>query len=96
MTDWTTFAPSAVDKLGMLKAQIADLQAQAEAIKNLIIGEGAGEYDGAIFRATVSKVSRDTINADLARKYLTEKQLAKITKTNSTYAVRVTARKTSD
>lgn len=82
-----------VDELGLLKAQIADLTKKAEALKTSIIAEGVGEYDGALFRATVSEVKRSFIDADLARKYLDEKTLAKITKTCGTIAVRVTARK---
>ena len=37
--------------------------------------------------------SRSYLDADLARKFLTEKQLAKITKVCGTVTVRVTARK---
>lgn len=40
-----------------------------------------------------AETSRSFIDADLARKFLTEKQLAKITKTCGTVSVRVTARK---
>lgn len=85
--------PSPIDELGMLKAQIADLTAKAEALKKDIIAQGPGAYDGALFRATVSETSRSFIDADLARKFLTEKVLAKITKTSSTYTVRVVSRK---
>lgn len=85
---------SYVDRLGLLKAQIADLTKQAEEIKKELIAKGAGAYDGHLFRATVAEVSRSFIDADLARKHLTEKQLAKITKTCGTVAVRVTARTT--
>ena len=84
-----------VDELGYLKAQIADLTKKADAIKNELIAPGPGAIDGALFRATVSETSRTFIDADLARKVLTEKQLAKITKTCSTFTVRVTARKTA-
>lgn len=82
-----------VDQLGLLKAQIADLTKQADTLKASLIARGVGGYDGALFRATVAEVSRDFIDADLARKVLDKKTLAKITKTCSTYAVRVTARK---
>lgn len=82
-----------VDELGYLKAQIADLEKRASAIKTELIAAGPGAVDGALFRATVAEVSRTFLDADLARLHLTAKQLAKITKTCSTYAVRVTARK---
>jgi len=84
-----------IDRLGMLRAQAADLAKQMDAIKTELIAGGVAVHEGALFRASVALSSRNFIDADLARKYLTEKQLAKITKTNSTYAVRVTARKVS-
>lgn len=84
---------SAVDELGLLKAQIADLTKKAEALKTELIAQGTGVYDGALYRASVTETSRSFIDADLARKFLTEKQLAKITKICGTVTVRVTARK---
>ena len=85
--------PYKIDELGYLKAQIADLIKKSDALKAEILAEGPGAYDGALFRAAVSEVTRNFIDADLAREHLTAKQLAKITKTCSTYSVRVTARK---
>lgn len=84
---------STVDELGLLKAQIADLKAKEEVLKTELIAKGAGVYDGALYRASVAETSRSYLDADLARKYLTEKQLAKITKVCGTVTVRVTARK---
>ena len=84
---------STVDELGLLKAQIADLTKKAEALKTELIAQGAGVYDGALYRASVAETSRSYLDADLARKFLTEKQLAKITKVCGTVTVRVTARK---
>ena len=93
MTTPTTNNPL-VDKLGMIKAQMSDLSHQADLIKATLIEGGDNQsYEGQLFRATVSKTGRTFIDADLARKFLTEKQLAKITKTCSTYTVRVSARK---
>ena len=61
--------------------------------KTELIAAGPGAVDGALFSATTSVFFRTFIDADLARQHLTEKQLAKITKTCSSFAVRVTARK---
>ena len=82
-----------VDRLGYLKAQIAELKKQEESLKNAILAGGNATYEGQVFRATVTETTRNFIDADLARKCLTEKQLAKITKTCGTVVVRVTARK---
>ena len=46
--------PSRIDRLGELKAQIAALEAEADAIADSLRNQGAGKYDGALFRATVS------------------------------------------
>lgn len=48
----------AVDALGHLQAQIADLEAQAKALKAAIAENGAGAYEGSLFRATVSHSDR--------------------------------------
>lgn len=82
-----------VDELGLIKAKIAELTAQETAIKNQLIAGGEADFDGALFRATVRRQERQFIDSDLARKVLDEKTLAKITKTSSTYVVRVAARK---
>ena len=50
-------------------------------------------YAAEPYRASVAETSRSYLDADLARKFLTEKQLAKITKVCGTVTVRVTARK---
>jgi hypothetical protein len=72
---------SPVDELGILKAQIADLTKKAEAIKTELIASGVGEYDGALFCATVTEVKRSFIDADLARKYLDLTKKAEAIKT---------------
>lgn len=85
-----------VDQLGGVKAQIAELKKREDALKNAILAGGPAEYDGRLFHVVVSEVSRTYIDADLARKFLTVKQLEKITKTSSTFTVRVSARKSEN
>jgi len=43
-----------VDKLGQLKAAIADLQAEADRISDQLRASGPGRYDGDLFAATVT------------------------------------------
>lgn len=43
-----------VDRLGRLSAQIAELQAQYDAIADGLRARGQGRYEGALFAATVS------------------------------------------
>lgn len=50
------------DALGALKAQIADLEAQAKIEHARLVALGAGAYEGEIFRATVSIAERESID----------------------------------
>lgn len=60
-----TFGPAAttraVDQLGALRAEIADLQAEAKRIETVLKESGAGTYEGADYRATVSIATRATV-----------------------------------
>lgn len=88
-----------VDTLGMLLAQIADLQAKAEAIKNDMKESatspgGSNVFEGAMFKASVIESNRSTVDwkklsADLG---ITDDMLAKYTKTAAVFSVKVTSR----
>lgn len=43
-----------VDRLGALKAQIADLEREADQIADSLRAQGKGTYEGALFKASVS------------------------------------------
>ena len=45
-----------IDRLGEIKAQIADLEAIASKLSETIKDMGAGKHDGELFCATVTKV----------------------------------------
>lgn len=83
-----------LDKLGVLLAQIAELEEQAEAIKNAFKNAGEGKYEAKLYNATVSLSQRKTVDyksliADLG---ISEHTLAKYTKTTASIAIRVTSR----
>ena len=88
-----------VDELGMLQAQIADLTAKADlikdAMKEIATRPGAGnKFDGAIFRATVVESNRNTVNykkliEDLG---IDQTVLADYTTTSAVYSVKLTSR----
>jgi hypothetical protein len=46
-----------VDRLGELKAQIANLQAEADKIAEDLRAKGKGAYEGSLFKASVSDES---------------------------------------
>ena len=51
-----------LDQLGMLMAQIADLNEQAEVIKNNFKNAGEGSYEGNLYKASVSLSQRDVVD----------------------------------
>lgn len=88
-----------VDELGMLQAQIADLTAKADAIKDamkdIATRPGAGnKFEGAIFKATVVESNRNTVNYKKLIEDLGIDQtiLADYTTTTAVFSVKVTSR----
>jgi len=67
------FPAADVDQLGELLAQIADLEAKAEQIKQSLRERGPGCYEGALFAAVVSeeKIS-ESLNSKAAKAKLLE------------------------
>jgi hypothetical protein len=88
-----------IDTLGALLAQIADLEKQAEAIKNDLkdvatAPNGQSVFEGDLFKATVIEANRSTIDwkklsTDLG---IGADVLAKYTKTAAVFSVKVTSR----
>ncbi len=56
-----------VDKLGLLQAQIAALQITEATYKSEIASFGAGAYEGALYRVTVSVADRLTLSVKAAK-----------------------------
>ena len=88
-----------IDRLGMLLAQIADLTAEADKIKDGIKDAatapgGNKVYEGNLFKATVIEADRATVDykkllADLG---VAQEVVAKYTKTTAVFSVKTTAR----
>lgn len=83
-----------VDTLGQLKAQIADLKKQESMIKTALIDGGQFEYEGALFRATVSDSVRKVVDwKTVALRLNPSRQLLAANTTSKTITtVRCTAR----
>ncbi len=45
-----------VDRLGLIQAQIAELQLREKSLKESLVDEGVGTYEGRFFRVTVSTI----------------------------------------
>jgi len=98
------FTPSAVDQLGLLLAQIADLTKQADAIKKQIKEAGADGFletdddgvnfvDGALFRATYSEYNSTLFDKEKFIAKYGDALYAQFTKQSASFRVSVKARK---
>lgn len=85
-----TIHSSTVDKIGVTKAKIAELQKELKDLEELIKDEGVGAYEGQLYRCTVSFTDRATV----AWKKIAEKLGAsrQMIKANTTYSEVTTLR----
>lgn len=84
-----------VDELGKLRAQIADLTAKEEQLKEALRDSGESEIDGKLFRVTVSRTNVNTVDwKEVANRLNPSNQLVQAhTTTKERITVKVTARK---
>ena len=87
-----------IDTLGTLLAQIADLEAQAAAIKDDLkdaaTAGGPNVVEGTLFKATYIETNRSTVDwkAIAAELSIPAEVIANHTKTAAVYSVKVTAK----
>jgi hypothetical protein len=81
-----------VDRLGILKAQIAELKREEELIKAALIAEGVGAYEGDFYRATVSQGERATLDMAAVRAHLSPQFIRAHTNVSQVTIVKVVAR----
>jgi hypothetical protein len=83
-----------VDTLGMLMAQIAELELQAEAIKNELKNAGEGHVEGHLYKSCVTLSQRKTVDnkALYAEANVPAELIEKHTKTTAVITLKVTAR----
>jgi effector-binding domain-containing protein len=82
-----------VDQLGMLLAQIADLEVQTEEIKNKL-KQNEGSIEGNLYKSCVTLSQRKTVDnkAVFAEANIPADLIAKHTKTTAVITLKVTAR----
>lgn len=90
----------AVDQLGHIKAQIAELEEQEKKIKAELIASGQKEHEGELFRAVIStsdREGRDQIFKNKIEELVSEHLSAQFIRAHTTKtevtSVRVSARK---
>ena len=85
-----------VDKLGAVKAQVAELKKKEDSLRQCLIDSGITEVEGKLFRGSVSTYSQNRIDYAALLEYLTvdAKTIAKYTYGVDQVRVKVSARKT--
>jgi len=83
-----------VDDIGLLKAQIAPLEAKLKAAQAKLKAHGDGRYEGTLWAATVSTSERSTLDMEAVREKLTHQFIAAHTRVSEVTVVKVTAKKT--
>lgn len=87
-----------IDRLGVLLAEIADLTAQADAIKDRLKNQatagGAEVYEGLMFKASVVSANRSTVDwkAIATEANIPADLIAAHTKINAVFTVKTTSR----
>lgn len=81
-----------IDELGVLKAQIANLEAQEKALKDQLIELGAGCYEGQVFKVTVSVAERSNLDMKAVRAKLSPQFITAHTTITTVKSVRVVSR----
>ena len=85
---------TAIDELGMIQAQIAELEAKAKKIADDIKNQGEGHYEGNLFKGCVTLSQRATVDnkAVFAAANVPAELIAKHSKTTAIITLKVTAR----
>lgn len=83
-----------VDQLGLLQAQIADLELQAEVFKNELKNAGEGHVEGNLYKSCVTLSQRNIVDnkAVFAEANVPKELIAKHTKTTAIITLKITAR----
>jgi hypothetical protein len=86
---------STIDQLGVLNAEIAKLEAAADALKAVLVEVGPGEYQGDFYKVTVGKpTTRDNLDMKAVRAHLSTQFItAHTTQSPVKASVRVSVRK---
>jgi hypothetical protein len=81
-----------VDRLGSLKADMADLKAWEDKLRAELITRGVSEAEGDLFRASITEAARWTLDAERIREEMGEPWCTARSKVATVTTVRVSAR----
>lgn len=77
----------AVDKLGELSAQIAELQRKAETMRSVLVMANVSEHEGKRYRAVICRRTTTRLSITKVRGFLSRQQLKACEKTGESVAV---------
>ena len=80
------------DKIGLIKANIAPQLDALKALETKLKAEGAGAYEGALFRATVSEYETSRLDMDAVREKLSDQFIRAHTTTTQAVKLSVKAK----
>lgn len=80
-----------VDKLGKLKAMISKLTKQEDALKTVLAASGLKAIDGKNYRATITDITRTTLDSKRVRALLTSSQILACSNTSTSTTVKIVA-----
>ena len=83
---------TAIDALGRVNAEMAELQAKKDELKKVLDDLGPGAYEGELFRVTISESIRQTLDMEAAKAKLGPRFIKEHTTMVDVRTVRVTAR----
>ncbi len=81
-----------IDALGALKAQIAELEIQEKALKASLGELEPGAYEGELYRVTVAKTDRETLDMEAVRAKLSPQFISAHTRVTPVTTIRVGVR----
>lgn len=84
-----------VDKIGLLKAQLAPMEDMLKADLNKLKGHGPERYLGKLYEVNVFEVTTDRLDMEAVRAKLSPQFIAAHTKTSTTLTAKVGVRKPS-
>jgi hypothetical protein len=85
-----------VDKIGLLKAQLAPLEDVLKADLNKLKGHGPDRYQGKLYEVNVFEVTSSRLDMEAVRAKLSPQFIAAHTTTSTTLTAKVSARKSAE
>lgn len=81
-----------IDALGDIRAQIAELTIKEKALKEALGDLKPGNYEGDIFRVSITQVDRETLDMKAVREKLSPQFIAAHTNVTPVRTIKVAAR----